>query len=340
MEKPDVGLFGIVFSDFPRSTDPNVLNTRNTLFTLGGRTILAGRDFYGRAHLMIPVSDVTDAKLGENLSQGIRVREILETPSSGYSGSGYLDVECVILDSDEVFGAICNDLCREIGNSSTGVADVMARLDATIQKWRNVLKSMATKEPSDSSKIGLIGELAILKALVASEGIKAIDAWVGQDRARHDFEFSSRAIEVKSSTNLTSKQVKIHGTRQLQSAPGSTLALVLLQFEMAQDGLSVSRLVNDLLDAGVNLEALEGRLAEYLPLGCGEFPEWAQLFSLKLVDVSIFSVTTGFPRIDPEALGEALASRVKGIEYTLNLEGLPFTKVEFADFLSLGAALR
>ena len=333
------GLFGIVFADFPSSTDPNVLHTRQTPFTHGGRNILVGKDFYGRAHLMIPVTSIANVGSIQNLSQGIRVRELDQLGDKSVLTGGYLDLECTVIGTDDVFGAICNDICREIDTSSLGLDSVMLKLEETIQKWREVLKSLATREPSESAKIGLMGELVVLRALFAIQGPSAIDAWVGQDRSRHDFEFEAKAVEVKSSLNLSAKRAHIHGAKQLEAAPGTSLDLLLIQFEKAQKGITVADLVSELLVSGSSLEKLEGRLAEYLPSGFLDMPDWAKNFALKIEEVSSFRVDHNFPRIKVKDLDTDIRERITGLEYVLDLDGLVHVNLEFDDLEKFGLAL-
>jgi hypothetical protein len=97
----------------------------------------------------------------------------------------------------------------------------------TVQAWSSLLDRphpMGTKQ-----KIGLHGELAVLRHLANSDGWPtAVSAWVGPLREEHDFALTSYDLEVKT-TASERRFHTVHGTGQLQESPDRPLWFVSLQ---------------------------------------------------------------------------------------------------------------
>ena len=59
-----------------------------------------------------------------------------------------------------------------------------------------------------------------------------------------------------------------------------------------------------------------------------DIPKWAHRDNFKIVDLSVFAVDAGFPRIRFSELKESLQGRLTSLEYKLNVDGLDHNLVK------------
>lgn len=106
--------------------------------------------------------------------------------------------------------------------------------DATVLGWRALLdrpRSMSVQE-----RLGLHGELAVLKRLAEEQGWRAaVDAWVGPLGEEHDFALADSDIEVKTTASERRRHT-IHGLGQLRESPDRPLWFVSLQLTRSGGG--------------------------------------------------------------------------------------------------------
>ena len=312
------GAFGVIFENLKPSDDPLTINIVRTVFKNSGESIVAGRDHMGLAHLIIPFTgESQDVSLGQ-LTEGLKVQAVVYP-----DGRKYLDFQCLEQRSDDIFGAICNSLCVEIhADGQLSAASLRAAVSREIERWKAILASLFSQEPSQSEIIGLLGELVVLRTIVKIDPQKGLKSWFGPDQSRHDFEFASHAIEVKTTTRVASKSVEVHGKAQLSAAPGSSLKLTLIQVERALDGLCIANLLEEIVDAGVTRADLAAKLLKWFPAGIAQLPSWASQYSFKLTAITTYAVDDDFPIPDPSKFGPSVEPRVTSFSCTLNLDGL------------------
>ncbi len=331
------GAFGVIFENLKPSNDPLTINIVKTVFKNSGEPIVAGRDHMGLAHLIIPFTgESKDVALGQ-LTEGLKVQEVVYP-----DGRKYLDFQCLEQRSDDIFGAICNSLCVEIhADGQLSAASLRAAVSREIERWKALLASLASREPSQSEIIGLLGELVVLRTIVRIDPQRGLKSWFGPDQSRHDFEFAKHAIEAKTTTRVSTKSIEVHGKAQLSAAPGSSLHLTLIQVERALDGMCIATLIEDISNAGVARADLATKLAKWFPGGISQLPTWASQYSFKLTAITTYAVDEDFPIPDPSKFGPSVEPRVSSFSCTLNLDGLAgrvddetsFTNL-VADFIS------
>lgn len=91
---------------------------------------------------------------------------------------------------------------------------------------------------SDEEQKGLIGEIQVLKLLIAEMGAKsALSCWMGPSGAPKDFELPSDCIEVKARRAAAQPFVKISNEFQLADVPGRRLWLVVIAVDKVPDPL-------------------------------------------------------------------------------------------------------
>jgi hypothetical protein len=318
---PSAGIFSAVLAGLAPSATPGSMSTGPTLFTFGGHEIVAGRDHSGRPHLLIPLSALALDEPLDQIAKGLFVKRESFVIGSG-DPSYYLDVECLVDDSDDVFGAICNDFCQRI-DGGTGDETLVTTLTSTVEKWREILKNLSEREPAENEINGVIGELLLLEAVAHKFGATSIEYWFGPDNTRHDFELPSQSVEVKTSKSLASKKIRVHGLKQFDVKPGDSLSLVLFQIERMPSGDSILTICERLEAVGVSRSRLEASLAKFGPNLISDAPKWVKSLQIRVVQTSIFKVTDSFPSLKATQLGADQLARLSSFDYELRLDGMP-----------------
>jgi hypothetical protein len=122
----------------------------------------------------------------------------------------------------------------------------LTAISDSLRRWRQLVATRETLTAEE--RLGLLGELWVLRRILATFGPSALDAWVGPRGEPHDFRLAGREFEVK--TTIRAGRVHtVHGLKQLQPTAGSQLFLLSLQVAPAgaePDALALSGLVADI----------------------------------------------------------------------------------------------
>lgn len=314
------GVFNLVFEELVGEVPFGQLETRKTPFLSNGSHIYAGRDSEGFPHLLIPVEQ--GAERGDEKLSALTSTRVRTLQNENGEIKTFVDLSCQSSEADILFAAMCFDLSAVLEKQSVQSLDwLLGLMSQTIEKWRHILEAIAENSISQNAASGIIGEILALRALYEFHGQVAFDAWVGQDRARHDFEFSQKAFEVKTSTVLKSKECTIHGVAQLESAPNTSLELVLFQIEWAPGSTTVDSLLTELEVKGLSKEAVLKKIA--IPETELSNPNsWLKVLSFKVVACTKYLVDENFPSITRSALNQNIISRISNVQYKVQLDGL------------------
>lgn len=181
--------------------------------------------------------------------------------------------------------------------------------------WRSLLGNRIAEKPA----FAVIGEMLSVERQL-KQGIRTY--WGGPEAGTHDIDTPDKAIEVKSTTQKYRTTLTISSQNQLKSS--KPLELYFLRFEECRmDGLTIDIMARRLTDLGYNAVALEGQLSS---LGFGIGKE-ARSYEYRLLEKRIYRIDDGFPRIVPESfVGGQLPQSIVHIEYTVDLDGLPYER--------------
>lgn len=227
---------------------------------------------------------------------------------------------CIRLKDDrqmELFETLCRDV---VAAGEVAEAELMAveRAIRRTFRWHNLLRGENSSILSDEEQKGLIGEIQVLKLLIAEMGAKsALSCWMGPSGAPKDFELPSDCIEVKARRAAAQPFVKISNEFQLADVPGRRLWLVVIAVDKVPDPLGETLM--DVVSAiGAMIESddqsavmdWEVRVAE-----AGFDPDHDYSGSRWMVsEPEFYEVSEEFPRIAaPIALG------VSNVNYSLAL---------------------
>lgn len=245
-----------------------------------------------------------------------------------------LDIICLFASLSEVFDhfadAVIGRVTAEGESPSTALINVL-------NGWRDFL--VAPSGPVGRDKLAAtLGELLVVRDVVLS-GTTDIGFWVGPFGQRHDIRSGTTAVEVKTTRSHTGYRVTIHGEDQLLPPDHGTLHLHLVRLEEVHDGsLRVSKIVDELLAAGVSAERLFAALtANGVPIT--DLPA-SDGVSFEVRERVTFIVGDNTPRIVPESFaGGRRPPGILDISYVVDLGGVVCYSIGDAEYGALMSSL-
>lgn len=217
----------------------------------------------------------------------------------------------------ELFETLCRDVMAA-GELAETEAEALGRAIARTFSWHHLLRGGKLEVLSEEAQKGLIGEIEVLKLLMANLGPKpALTTWTGPSGAPKDFELKADCIEVKARRGASQPFVKITNEHQLADVPDRRLWLAVLAVDKVQQphGKTLTEYVaevSDLLERTEPSAIMDWDLhladAGYDVLH--DYSAWRWIVS----SPEFHTVLEGFPRISaPVPLG------VSAVSYALAL---------------------
>ena len=296
--RPVVSLFRTASSGVETSRGPVLVGVRDT----------------GARHLLVPIDPRHTLQEDVDGRAVTLRRQELEDETS-------FRVYAALALADDRFGDLFTALCAEVLARIAATPDrAVTALRRTLVDWRSLLSgSRRTLTPSELA--GLYGELTVLLAMLARD-LGAVAFWTGPFRSRQDFHRANVALEVKSTTSVESRTVRIHGLGQLD---GGDDRLLLTWLKLRADR---GRSVPDLIDAILQLTDDETAFLSALhALGYQESER--EIYSRRVFEVEeqrTYDVGPGFPRLTPAGLvADATLAGLGNVDYDVDLDSAPAT---------------
>lgn len=306
-------------------TEAKGISVIPTPFQIGERTVLLGKRSQGHLIALFPAEGVKanlpDDPIKLSNSLQLATKHLLD-PKTGLE-SRYLEFSNVGNIDIALFGALIDELLYCIDNGNGNVTEEIHDL---LKKWKNLLALDEAKLLSLNVITGLLGELLLLDHLLNISKIDALDNWVGPNGNRHDFEFPSSSIEVKTTTGRNGDEIRVNGSTQLVPYPGKSVIILRVKLEIEPNGISLPDLVEKIASIGdIDSAKLDEKLSK-----TGYRSELADSYRsicFQVVEFQIIPVDENFPRISPDALNKIDASgRIHEVEYSVNVSGLQTQK--------------
>ena len=281
--------------------------------------LLAGTGPDGKRHLLIRLQD-DEADLSDAQSRGISA-ETSEFNGPGEPAHRYLDITCHETMGHDGFDMIGGELADRLAAGTDSAPEAVA---SVLAKWRRFWSQVPRKLLSREEQLGLFAELWFLTYwLIPMVGpIEAVRRWRGPFKARHDFEWTGRAVEVKATTSTRGPIHWINGIEQLVApTDGDLLVFSLRVREEASATSTLPALVLKANEAvATNSMAqtmLEAALAEaaYEPAQEADY----SVLRLRVLGQGLYAVRDDFPRLTPDSLNAGMPSGVEHLEYEINL---------------------
>lgn len=182
------------------------------------------------------------------------------------------------------------------------------------QKWRTLLGNSIF----DKKAYSVIAELLALEKLIGDG--KKIE-WTGVNSASHDIETDNLNYEVKSTIKRYETTITI--SSQFQLAKNKPLKIYFCRLEESKSGESINEIAERLISAGYNRELLESQLDSIgFEKGSSKRNQ-----KYKVLEKRSYDVDKEFPVItEASFVGGKIPDNIINIKYTIDLEGLGYTK--------------
>ena len=252
-------------------------------------------DGLGHRHLLIQVPDTT-VPVSQRETKSLEVVTIRFQVGSNPEAL-YVDLACTDQNQHPTFSAFAQDLIRSLRTSSASLRDSILN---TLARWRAFWSTMAVGLTREDV-LGLFGELWFMRRWLGQVGAHVIDRWQVTEGARHDFQWPTASVEVKTTAVRTAGDPihQISGLDQLADPEQGQLFLFSLQ--VCDDALAtntlhtlVEGLAGDLQDDFAALTALNEKLALR---GYTLTDKQAANCTFRVIAERLYRVDEGFPRL-------------------------------------------
>lgn len=257
----------------------------------------------------------------DSRSRGLRVNTLEMEDGDGQRGI-YTLVMCLDPNGHDAFDLIG----RELAEALTRVSPAEA-ISRVLGKWRRFWGQASRRLLSREEQVGLVSELHFLaRWLVPATGPAAAALrWRGPFRARHDFEWPGRSVEVKGVTTVSRFACRISSIDQLEPpATGDLLLFVLRLREEAGGSTNLPMLISECRNA-LNADPDSVGVFETALLQTGyssaDDAEYAQ-HRWRVVEERLYAVDDKFPRFRTRQLSGEIPPAVSEISYTLDLAAI------------------
>lgn len=277
-------------------------------------------DHLGRRHVLLPVADLSagirDAR-SRGLSVATRELEVENRPASPF-----IDVFSTDTSNLEAFDVVATALVRDVA-SGLSAAEAVHR---TLARWRRFWGAAPDEGLTAEAARGLFGELWFLLVWLLPHGAEMVDRWVGAAGARHDFQWPTLAIEVKTTTSIRGHIHRINGLDQLDPPERGPLRLFSLRVrEEPAATNSLVTVITGIRDViagdAARLDLFDDALAAVGYSSAHEERHAEQRF--RVVQERLFRVEDDFPRLSVGSLRDGVPRGIERVDYDVNLDGFP-----------------
>ena len=205
--------------------------------------------------------------------ENLRDLKVLLIDDSSFAKSKLLIVELLQPASKDIFASLCESLIHSVAQLNTE-QEVIRIVINQLNKWKTLFDKSTSEGISTEQQQGLYGELVFLhKCLLQQDAnpLNVLNSWVGVDAALRDFQFSTWAVEVKTTATNNPQKVTINGERQLDETLLDDLFLFHCSVEVSNG----------------NGETLNQKIANVRSLLENNIPA-LNLFNMKLFEAGYF----------------------------------------------------
>jgi hypothetical protein len=226
--------------------------------------------------------------------------------------------------SAELFATMACDVIGALDDAVAASADetkLLRVLTGRVGAWQEFMRK-GTHVLSPEAEIGLVGELALLRAIIDAgvPAASAIESWVGPLDGIQDFELGTGALEVKSTLTSSGFPAKIGSLEQLDDSTRQPLFVAGARLRQTTTGQSLPEIVASMRlsifgDAESERLLTERLLAGgYIDAHADRYPRRFEPAGIRVVEVA-----KNFPRL---TLGNVPAGIMRTM-YEIDLDKAP-----------------
>ena len=279
-----------------------------------GSGVWVARDHSDRQHLLVRVPE--DVTLDDTGTHGLGVA-VARHGIPNEVDAAYIDLVCLEPAVAATFAAVAADIATEAVQAGPDAR--RTRVISALNKWRWFWGVDPTRL-SASDAIGLFGELWFL---IRWAGVSAdsVQAWDASNGARHDFQWLTQSVEIKTTSRAGPVVHTVQHLEQLDDAETGDLYLVSLR--VARDALAANTLHSLVAVAIAELNSQPVARAElltklgqrgYTPVGRDQ-----SALPYRIVEETLYKVAGDFPRLTRDSFPDGLPSGITSVSYQLDM---------------------
>lgn len=299
--------FALLLSDMRRPTGAQ-LNTRPLGVRAPAGPVRTAVNSAGMRRLLVPVGSAE--LVPDTRSKGVEL--VATTLILDGAEVRFADLGC----KDDRLGLVFEHLAQDlVGRLTKGASDPVAICKAVLDQWRSLLQ-VAGSTMAREAVVGLVGELEVMREIVAGDPNRALAAWRGPLMDVHDFVDAGRALEVKATAGVDPNFVAISNVDQLDPSAVDELTLAVVHCKEDSASPSIDERIDELVGAGVDRLALLQLVASagYVYEAGLDLPRY------RVRGMKIWSVGRDFPGLRSTDIPEDRRVGVSGISYRLDLD--------------------
>ena len=221
---------------------------------------------------------------------------------------------------------IIKDICENIFEDEF---EPVNAINDVLRRWKTFWSAAIREELTEERQLGLFCELKFLAHLIEIEYANPLSRWRGPEGYKHDFFLDDRAIEVKGTLRDGHNHI-INGLDQLRRPDDMGLFIVSFLSVRQDEGENLQTMVEHMDTIFVDNPEEYERFYE-LMITAGYHRSHSEKYRkccFSIVEENCFEVNDEFPRLTSSYLSRELSSRVSGIRYNVDLNGLPFIALD------------
>jgi hypothetical protein len=256
--------------------------------------------------------------LKATITRGLEVKSD-ELRIGGSSARTYIQLVCLHPAHYSTFSALCANIVAAV---AADPFDPKAAVARCLDRWRSfwtVDQSGLTREQA----LGLFGELWFLLRWMGPLSIASIARWQGPYGARHDFQWTTASVEIKTSAS-NDGAAPIHFIASLdQLSDPETGQLFLFSLHVVDDALAANSLplLVERVTSGLGNDVEAASMFAERLAAVGYNPAQAERYfrRLRVLNESLYRVDKEFPRLTKERFGSLLPPGIGDISYALSM---------------------
>lgn len=282
--------------------------------------LLLALDHEGLRHLLVRV-ETSEPPWADERSRGIRA-SIRDLEVADQPESPFLDVVCLEASGHDGFNLVASAIAEQIAAG----AEARQTVSRVLAHWRRFWSSAPSTLLTAEEQRGLFAELWFLAHWLLPVDDRAIDRWFGPTGSRHDFQWSTLAIETKATASVRGHVHRINGLDQLEAPSTGRLLLFSLRLReevSAQESLpgAIAGIATALSASPESLDRFEVLLSQagYSPSHAVSYEET----HYRVISERLYSVVDHFPRIESTSFEGGPPNGVEALQYDINLDVAP-----------------
>lgn len=234
----------------------------------------------------------------------------------------------------KIFYYLCSNIinsCLKINNKET--MTILQSISYTLKNWEIIFEKDNYKEISLSGRIGLLGELLVLKDIIFKniDVITGLNSWRGADGDSQDFIYKKHALEIKTKLISSQKNMSIASLEQLDNE-NKEIYIILNYLSVSnkdvKETLTLSSLIKSIVDKIENNSIEKDIFIGKLIRAGIDFDKTNLEECYLLVNRLFLKVDDYFPKITKSMI----SSSILKAKYDINIENLDKFERSISEF--------